>query len=92
MTSADLHSIPNFADLQTDPRFVGLVMYLRKNPPRAISTEAHGMIQDSGRLDEHRRVLELVDQAFRPVSTSQQQSTYIPYSDETRNANKPTNA
>lgn len=89
MTAADLHIIPNFLDLQTDQRFVSLVMYLRKNPPRARSTEAHGMIQDSGKLDEFNRVLELIDQAFVPTASGKQQGNYIPYSDETRKANQP---
>jgi hypothetical protein len=90
MTISDLHSITNFADLQNDPRFVGLMLFLRRNSPKATSHEAHGMIQDSGKLAEFNRILELVDQVFRPKAATSEPSTYIPYSDETRNANKPT--
>lgn len=89
MTSADLHSIPQFLDLQTDQRFVSLVMYLRKNPPRSDGSEPHTIIKDCGKLEEFNRVLGMIDHAFVPSTPGKQQSTFIPYSDETRNANNP---
>lgn len=90
MTSADLHFIPQFLDLKSDPRFVALVMYLRQTPPDSRGAEPHTIIKDCGKLEEFNRVLKLIDDAFIPVrKPDAQASTFIPYSDETRNANKP---
>lgn len=89
MTSADLHSIPQFLDLQTDKRFVSLVMYLRNNPPDSHGSEPHTIIKDCGKLEEFNRVLKLIDSAFVPSKKIEQTTTYIPYSDENRKANQP---
>lgn len=59
-----LHRIPNFAELQSDPRFVGLVMHLASKRPKAASHEAHGMIQDSGKLEAFLQFHEDIKAAF----------------------------
>lgn len=65
MTLIELHQIPDFTELFVDPRFVGLMMYLQVNRPRANSAEPHGMIRDSGRLEAYLEILEKMQEVKR---------------------------
>lgn len=85
MNRSQLHSLqgPNkepFEALYADPRFVGLLMYLRKKGPRAKSTEPHGMIQDSGRMDLFLELMELIDDAQFPPAPQIESSRPVAYS------------
>lgn len=65
MTHQQLHGVvADYPTLQTDQKFNALILYLKRNRPRASSTEAHGMIQDSGRLEEFSRIMDLIDKSF----------------------------
>lgn len=80
MTKQELHMTPDFVSLQTDQRFVALLMYLRTNRPKAKGGEAHQMIQDSGRLDEYLDMVDRITTAFTAPSEKPEQKTFAPYS------------
>lgn len=66
MKHEQLFQIEKFTELFTDPRFVALMMYLRKQRPRANQKEPHGMIQDSGRIDAYLDLLDKIEEAKTP--------------------------
>lgn len=66
MKHEQLFQIEKFTELFTDPRFVALMMYLRKQRPRANQKEPHGMIQDSGRIDAYLDLLDKIEEAKIP--------------------------
>lgn len=79
MSIAQLHDIPNFTELFTDPRFIGLLMYLRKNRPKATQREAHGIIQDCGRIDAYLDLIDKMEEAQRLPEARAQMEPRIPY-------------
>lgn len=66
MKHEQLFQIEKFTELFTDARFVALMMYLRKQRPRAFQKEPHGMIQDSGRIDAYLDLLDKIEEAKIP--------------------------
>ena len=88
MTQKQLHSIEKFSELQTDSRFVGLLMYLRKNRPRASQKELHGMIQDSGRVDAYLELIDKIEDVFRAPQMEQEAVAAPPYHNSTATLNQ----
>lgn len=79
MTNSALHRIPEYASLEVDPRFVGLIEYLRSVRPKALSTDAHGMIQESGKLEAYLEFLDLIKASFLIPKESKEPTKYHPY-------------
>lgn len=80
MTHRQLHQTPDFVSLQTDARFVALMMHLRSNRPKADGREAHHMIQDSGKLEQYLLILDTIDTAFTAPREESQPKAFAPYS------------
>lgn len=65
MTHHQLHNaVADYPTLKTDERFNALILHLQHHRPTASATEAHGMIQDSGKLEQFNRMMDLINKSF----------------------------
>lgn len=66
MTHAQLHTIAQFSELATDPRFVMLVNTLKDLQPMSGSGDAHHVIRDAARGEGWKMCLDKMAELLSP--------------------------